>query len=219
MLTAAVQIFTGLPILYLPNDTDVDGAGAAAMLELLSEPLYILAAVQLRFRLRALVDTAAIVAKSAATVALLQLTAMPAALALSRAQIAFAAVTLACYGAAYAQDVPAWLSFEASRSEADGKEMQGADSCKTTHPDFSDAATPGSAGSTVRQRKSNSREVEISKATRHADASADGSIQGGLLHGPTLWLCGSFSLQVCHIASSSCCKALCVITNHRVRMS
>ena len=42
------------------------------MLELLSEPLYILAAVQLRFRLRALADTAAIVAKSGVAIALLQ---------------------------------------------------------------------------------------------------------------------------------------------------
>lgn len=169
--------------------------GAAAMLELLSEPLYVLAAVQLRFRLRALVDTAAIVAKSAATVALLQLTAMPAALALSWAQNAFAAVTLACYGAAYARDVPSWLSLEEA-SEADSEEMQEADSCKATHPtDLPDAATTGSDRSAVRQRKSKKKETEASTAAPHPDASANGSTQGGLLHGPTLWLCGSFSLQ------------------------
>ena len=53
------------------------------MVELLSEPLYILAAVQLRFRLRAAADTAAITAKAAASVLLLRLTPLPAALALS----------------------------------------------------------------------------------------------------------------------------------------
>lgn len=59
------------------------------MLELLSEPLYILAAVQLRFRLRAITDTAAIIAKSAVAVALLQLTSLPPALALSLSQVPF----------------------------------------------------------------------------------------------------------------------------------
>lgn len=63
------------------------GVGAAAMVELLSEPLYILAAVQLRFRLRAGADTAAITAKAAATVALLRLTSLPPALALSYGQV------------------------------------------------------------------------------------------------------------------------------------
>ncbi len=57
------------------------------MVELLSEPLYILAAVQLRFRLRAAIDTAAITAKAVATVLLLRLTRLPAALALSYGQV------------------------------------------------------------------------------------------------------------------------------------
>ena len=57
------------------------------MVELLSEPLYILAAVQLRFRLRAAADTAAITAKAVATVLLLRLTELPAALALSYGQV------------------------------------------------------------------------------------------------------------------------------------
>ncbi len=57
------------------------------MVELLSEPLYILAAVQLRFRLRAFTDTAAITAKAATTAALLRLTTLPAALVLSYGQV------------------------------------------------------------------------------------------------------------------------------------
>lgn len=171
------------------------GAGAAAMLELLSEPLYILAAVQLRFRLRALVDTAAIIAKSAAAVALLQLTAVPAALALSWAQLAFAAVTLACYGAAYAQDMQSWLSSAGGRSKASGRQ-KGGDSCRTSVPDPADTAMAGSASSTVRQRKSNVRQTDSSTEARQGGETADTSTHGGLLHVPTLWLCGSFSLQV-----------------------
>lgn len=68
------------------------------MLELLSEPLYILAAVQLRFRLRAIADTAAIIAKSAVAVALLRLTSLPPALALSLSQVPFCKTMLDCLG-------------------------------------------------------------------------------------------------------------------------
>ena len=46
-------------------------AGVAAMVELLSEPLYILAQSQLLFRLRVVVETAAIVSKALLTLGLL----------------------------------------------------------------------------------------------------------------------------------------------------
>ncbi len=73
--------------------------GAAAVVELLAEPLYILAAVQLRFGLRAAVDAAALLTKSAATLALLTtLRGMPSALVFSAAQLASALVALLGYG-------------------------------------------------------------------------------------------------------------------------
>lgn len=79
------------------------------MLELLSEPFYILAAVQLRFRLRAVTDTCAIVAKSAVAVALLRWTTLPPALALSLSQVTFAVVTLLLYTSQYVHLMPDWL--------------------------------------------------------------------------------------------------------------
>lgn len=174
-------------------------AGAAAMLELLSEPLYILAAVQLRFRLRALVDTAAIVAKSAATVALLQLTALPPALALSWAQMAFAAVTLMYYGTAYAQDMPSWLSGVDSADTAVCRQQDEPHAAPQTqqadgrHTKPKAADTAPTAG-TARQRKLGSRPAATTSPAQDHDARD--SAQQRLLHGPTLWLCGSFSLQV-----------------------
>jgi Rft protein len=167
------------------------------MLELLSEPLYILAAVQLRFRLRALVDTAAIVAKSAMTVALLQLTALPPALALSWAQMAFAAVTLVCYSASYAQELPSWL-INQDGSAAAVCRQQGV-AASSNRPGDSDAASSAAADaavshSDIRQRKLVQQQDAPAKhaGIKHAPAGA----HEHLLHGPTLWLCGSFSLQV-----------------------
>lgn len=71
--------------------------GLAALIELASEPLYCLASVRLRFRLRAAVDASAIIAKSALTLALVSFSEMPPALAFSFAQLAFSAVTLLLY--------------------------------------------------------------------------------------------------------------------------
>jgi Rft protein len=171
------------------------------MLELLSEPLYILAAVQLRFRLRALVDTAAIVAKSATTVALLQLTALPPALALSWAQMAFAAVTLLCYGAAYLQDMP-WLAKDARNAADICKAQDGAvgspqQEYSSQSPATAAAAAVQSAasdGSDLRQRKRVLKQHAPAEATECSHVPA--TPQEQLLHGPTLWLCSSFALQV-----------------------
>ncbi len=175
------------------------------MLELLSEPLYILAAVQLRFQLRAAVDTVAIIAKSAATVALLRSGALPPALALSWAQIAFAGVTVACYAAAYARDVPSWLRPEAAHSRASeivgqaagsgAASDQQAEVC-TSQADSGgtgDAAAAAAGGSTLRQR----RPQQALGGGGEAEAQQPGAPreQRPLLHGPILWLCGSFSLQ------------------------
>jgi Rft protein len=167
------------------------------MLELLSEPLYILAAVQLRFRLRAVVDTAAIIAKSATTVALLQLTALPPALALSWAQMAFAATTLVWYGAAYVQDVSSWLVAKDSSAAAVCRQQDWADSSNQLE-DSTQAQTAAveaavSVG-TLQQRKLRQQQAPRAGTIdcRHLPAIA----QRQLLHGPTLWLCGSFSLQV-----------------------
>jgi Rft protein len=166
------------------------------MLELLSEPLYVLAAVQLRFRLRALVDTAAIVAKSAMTVALLQLTALPPALALSWAQMAFAAVTLVCYGAAYAQELPSWL-INQDGSAAAVCRQQGVTA--SNQQGGSGAASSAAADaavlhSDIRQRKLAQQQDVPAEQTEISHTPA--GVQERLLHGPTLWLCGSFSLQV-----------------------
>lgn len=169
--------------------------GAAAMLELLSEPLYILAAVQLRFRLRALVDTAAIVVKSAMTVALLQLTALPPALALSWAQVAFAAVTLVCYGAAYAQELPSWLMDRDSNAAAVCRQQGLAGSYQQAGSSLaSSAAAEAVLHGNIRQRNLVQQHDVPAEHTEINHAPA--GVQKRLLHGPTLWLCGSFSLQV-----------------------
>ncbi len=78
-------------------------AGVAAVVELLSEPLYILAAVNLRFRLRALLDSAALTAKALLTLLLVaglagpRARALPPAIVFSAAQLAFALTTLVGY--------------------------------------------------------------------------------------------------------------------------
>ena len=61
-------------------------AGAAALLELAAEPLYILGAAQLRFRLRVGAEAAATLARGALTLALLARRACAPALALSWGQ-------------------------------------------------------------------------------------------------------------------------------------
>jgi hypothetical protein len=71
--------------------------GVAAMLELAAEPFYIIASTQLRFGLRAGVDTAAMLLRGALTLGLLVATTLPPALVFSAAQLAFAGVVLAGY--------------------------------------------------------------------------------------------------------------------------
>jgi hypothetical protein len=174
------------------------------MLELLSEPLYILAAVQLRFRLRALVDTAAIVAKSATTVALLQLTALPPALALSWAQMAFAAMTVLWYGAAYVRDVPSWLVEESSDAAAVCRQQEWVDSSSQQSQAPSGAAQSAVPDSTVRQRKLTQQPGTPAGGIKVTKSPARDRQQ--LLHGPTLWLCGSFSLQASVLMHASHCS-------------
>lgn len=70
--------------------------GAAAVVELLAEPLYILASVRQAYVVRVGVEAAATVAKSAATLGLLRAGTAPA-LAFSWGQLAYAAATLAGY--------------------------------------------------------------------------------------------------------------------------
>ena len=62
-------------------------AGAAALLELAAEPLYILGAAQLRFRLRVGAEAAATLARGAVTLALLARSACAPAIALSWGQV------------------------------------------------------------------------------------------------------------------------------------
>lgn len=71
--------------------------GIAAIIELLAEPFYIIASTQLRFGLRAGIDTAAMMLRGALTLALLLHTRLPPALVFSAAQLAFAGVYLLGY--------------------------------------------------------------------------------------------------------------------------
>lgn len=73
--------------------------GAAAFLEILSEPLYILAAARLQFGLRVAVETVAMGAKGLLTLALVRRPAYPPAIAFSWAQLAYAGITLLGYAA------------------------------------------------------------------------------------------------------------------------
>lgn len=74
-------------------------AGAAAFLEVLSEPLYILAAARLQFGLRVAVETVAMGAKGLLTLALVRSPAHPPAIAFSWAQLLYAGITLLGYAA------------------------------------------------------------------------------------------------------------------------
>ncbi|KAK9822173.1 hypothetical protein WJX81_005195 [Elliptochloris bilobata] len=85
-----------------PYPTAVHMQGAAALLELAAEPLYILGAAQLRFRLRVGAEAAATLARGVLTLALLARATCAPALALSWGQLAYAGVTLLAYLTAYA---------------------------------------------------------------------------------------------------------------------
>ncbi|PRW57113.1 RFT1-like protein [Chlorella sorokiniana] len=73
--------------------------GAAAFLEILSEPLYILAAARLQFGLRVAVETAAMGTKGLLTLSLVRRPDYPPAIAFSWAQLAYAGITLLGYAA------------------------------------------------------------------------------------------------------------------------
>ncbi len=73
--------------------------GAAAFVEILSEPLYILAAARLQFGLRVAVETAGMSAKGLLTLALVRRPDFPPAIAFSWAQLAYAGITLLGYAA------------------------------------------------------------------------------------------------------------------------
>lgn len=72
--------------------------GVAAVIEIMSEPFYIMGLVNLQFKLRVVVDTLSLMTKSLVTLALVSRTAVPPALAFSFAQLGFAGVTLLGYG-------------------------------------------------------------------------------------------------------------------------
>ena len=76
-------------------------AGLAAFLELCSEPLYILATSQLKFRLRMAAEAAAAVARGGLTLWLLRAGSVHPAMALTLGQMAYAAVLLGVYGGNY----------------------------------------------------------------------------------------------------------------------
>lgn len=67
------------------------------MIELLSEPLYIISSTRLEFGRRASIDTAAMITKCLVTLALVSRTAMAPALVFAAAQLAFSGVVLAGY--------------------------------------------------------------------------------------------------------------------------
>jgi hypothetical protein len=73
----------------------------AALLELASEPFYIVASTKLQFGLRAGIDTTAMIAKCGLTLALIHLggASWPPALVFAAGQLAFAGVVAAGYGA------------------------------------------------------------------------------------------------------------------------
>ena len=62
-------------------------AGLAALVELLSEPLYILAQLRLRLQLRVFAEASATLARGVATLALLKLSVMDVGISLSVAQV------------------------------------------------------------------------------------------------------------------------------------
>ena len=99
---AAAAADAAQPLTRPPAPSDISPAGAAAFIEICSEPLYILASTRLLFGLRVGVDTAAMVAKSAVILALVRTAAVPPALAFSWAQLAYAAVVLLGYGGHFA---------------------------------------------------------------------------------------------------------------------
>ena len=101
-------------------------AGLAAFLELCSEPLYILATSQLKFRLRMAAEAAAAVARGGLTLWMLRVGSVHPAMALTLGQMAYAAVLLVVYGGNY---MPALSMLGSKPSEAastgNGKTAEG----------------------------------------------------------------------------------------------
>ncbi|KAG1680360.1 hypothetical protein FOA52_015451 [Chlamydomonas sp. UWO 241] len=89
----------------------------AAMIELAAEPLYILALVNLRFQLRATIDTVSLLLKSALTLYLVSHSALPPATIFSLAQLAYACAVLVAYAAAVGGEAVAGLR-QARRSRS-----------------------------------------------------------------------------------------------------
>ncbi len=80
-------------------------AGLAAFVEVLSEPLYILASTRLLFGLRVGVETASMAAKGLLTLALIRQPGAQPAIAFSWGQLAYAGVMLAGYAACFAPEL------------------------------------------------------------------------------------------------------------------
>ncbi|BDA46912.1 probable protein RFT1 homolog [Coccomyxa sp. Obi] len=95
----------GAPSLADPYAAAVLWQGLAAMVELVSEPLYILAQVRLQLQVRVVAEAAATLVRGVLTLALLKTAACDVGIALSLAQLAYAAVTLLVYGRHFAPEV------------------------------------------------------------------------------------------------------------------
>lgn len=98
-------LISGGFLLTLPSDDPwmkqaVAMQGAAALIELLSEPLYILATFRLWFAMRVACEAASTIAKTVATLAFLRNGTSPA-IAFSWGQLAYATCLLVTYGAAF----------------------------------------------------------------------------------------------------------------------
>lgn len=73
-------------------------SGVAAVLELLAEPFYILASLNLHFSVRVAVEAFGTVAKCLVTLALVSATSLPPSLVFAYAQLALVVATLVGYG-------------------------------------------------------------------------------------------------------------------------
>jgi oligosaccharide translocation protein RFT1 len=85
--------------------------GVAAIVELLSEPLYIISSTRLEFGRRARIDTAAMITKCLVTLVLVMRTSITPALVFAAAQLAFSGVVLlgyARYGLQLWRQVGCW---------------------------------------------------------------------------------------------------------------
>ncbi|KAL4450144.1 hypothetical protein ABPG77_010813 [Micractinium sp. CCAP 211/92] len=154
--------------------------GLAAFVEVLSEPLYILASTRLLFGLRVGVETASMAAKGLLTLALIRQPGAQPAIAFSWGQLAYAGVMLAGYAACFAPE----LLRHARRGGA-GKGRQ-ADAAPAAAP--SGASAAAAEGRPAVGNGASGKEGQAAKgpAAPAAAAATDGDV---------LRLAGTFTLQ------------------------